>query len=130
MNSPQFKVSWVRSEFVSTSAKIQSVTSISDASVFHQKGTTWRKLLDSSLYDLAKLIASKCPYFMEPNSEPYRAYFNQCFEAWCASFHSFDTMRSSMIEYSHTRQLSFLAYMKQNVNKTLISIRKKRAGQL
>ena len=119
------QVSWVQSELVSVSPKVHSVISIADAGQFHSKGTAWRKLLDSSLYDLSKLMARKCPHFFEPKSEEFKAYLNRCFDAWCAAFTHFDTLKLSMIEYSSTRQLSFPAYMKQYVNKTLLAIRRK-----
>ena len=116
---------------VSSSGKIQSVVAVSDVEVFRHKGTVWRKMLDSALYDFSKMIAHNWALCSHGDQSPrneeasFKRFVDRCFEVWCSAFPHFKAMCGEKIEYSSSRQLSFQAYMKQSVNKTLIVARRK-----
>jgi len=112
------------SELITASSKIQHVISITDATQFVEKGTVWRKLLDSSLYDLSKWMISKYPYEFEPKNDHFKAFFDIVFDAWCGSFEHFESMKSTLIEYS-TKRMSFLAYMRWLVKKNHLLMRRR-----
>lgn len=121
---------WVMSQLVSLSPKIQSVVGVSDASHFITKGTVWRKILDSALNDFAKLVEQNYPYHFEPKSPEFKAYLNISLKAWHQAFDHFDVLKSAMIEYSSTRQMSFPSYMKHQVYKTLLVRRKRKPKRM
>ena len=91
-------------------------------------------MLDSSLYDFAKSIVHKWAIIrkqqqQEPPADDvedgflFKVFADQCFQEWCSAFPYFDRMRAEKVEYSSSRQYSFQAYMKQNVNKILCKFR-------
>ena len=108
------------SDLVAISPKIQSLVGIDDGSQISHKGSVGRKLLDSSLYDFAKLIVRNCPGPFDPKCPQFKAYFSFCLDAWHAAFRHFDVLQFTMIEYSSKRKMSLTSYTKQQVYKTLL----------
>lgn len=112
--------SLVISELIMTSSKIQHVVGVTAATDFVQKGTVWRKLLDSSLYDFSKWMVSKYPHEFDPKSDDFKAFFDVCFQAWCGAFKHFELLRFTKIECSAKNRMCFPAYMRHHLKMFLL----------